>query len=108
MGEVDYYESDCITSSKTKKGLEMYNDDRYVETGLNISIYDLQRENTVLFRLEQRPHYTFTVFPGSSIKKPVFNTAYVRPTIPWSLKCDLSNKKNYNRADFMHEMKDSI
>ena len=30
--------------------------------------YDLQKDSGVLYRLEDAVHYTYTVFPGSSIK----------------------------------------
>lgn len=44
------------------------NDTRYEKVGYTISEYDLQKSNGVLDVLEKRQHYTFSVFPGSSIK----------------------------------------
>jgi len=37
----------------------------------SISMYDLQQENGVIQLIEQVPHYTYFVFPGSSLKKQV-------------------------------------
>jgi len=54
-------------------------------------MYDLEKESSVLFKVESRWHYSYTVWPGSSVKKPVMYSAFTRPVIPWSLECDLAN-----------------
>ena len=70
MGELDFYVNGCSTYSQ-KDGNSFYSDYRFKPTNLSISLYDLQNENAVLNHLENKPHYTFTVFPGSSVKKLV-------------------------------------
>ena len=60
------------------------------------TMYKFQKENTVLFRLENRPHYTYTVFPGSSIKEQIVYEAYTRPVIPWKLSCEFEFEETRN------------
>lgn len=71
-------------------------DDRYLAiNGIKISEYDLYKENGVLEMMENRQHYTTSVFPGSERKKDVTYSAYSRPVINWSLNCELN--QNYTR-----------
>ena len=76
----------------------MTQDPRYQQIDLpdnfSLSEYELQKENGVLQRLELIPHYTFSVFPGSSIKHNKLLYIYQRPTINWSIECE---GKGYSR-----------
>lgn len=69
-------------------------DTNFRNLNVTISQYDLQKQNGVLDILEKNKFYTFSVFPGSSIKKQITLTAYTRPTIPWNLECE---KTEFNR-----------
>lgn len=88
--EMDFIQQRCKTFSPALNGSALTTDGRYRQLDLSLSMYDLQNDNGVLDPLESRPHYTFAVFPGSSIKRDVTYNAYVRPTIDWSLECDLN------------------
>ena len=50
--------------------------------------YDLQNESGVLGYLEENVHYTYFVFPGTSVKNNIEMNFYQRPTIQWSLECE--------------------
>lgn len=63
-------------------------DSNFKALNMSISLYDFQAQNGILDTLERNPHYTFSVFPGSSLKKKISLSAYARPTIPWKLECD--------------------
>lgn len=98
IGEVDYKSVGC--RNYIKDGYERIEyDKRYTPSGLNISMYDLQYQNTVLYRLENKGYYTYTVFPDSSIKNSTYYTGSTRSVIPWSLECELSNDKRFTREN---------
>ena len=63
-------------------------DTNFRNLNVSISLFDLQEQNDILELLERNRQYTFSVFPGSSIKKQIKLNAYTRPTIPWKLECD--------------------
>ena len=64
------------------------NDSNFKALNMSISLYDFQAQNGILDTLERNPHYTFSVFPGPSLKKKINLSAYARPTISWKLECD--------------------
>ena len=81
-------------------------DSRYKQVGLTgITQYDLERESGVLSILETYHHYSFTVFPGSSVKSEVNYEFFVRPTIDWSLECDLNGKTRADTNNFSLKLK---
>ena len=50
--------------------------------------------------LESYPHYTYTVFPSSSIKQKVKYDMFARPAIDWSLQCELDGKTRNSTNSF--------
>jgi hypothetical protein len=77
----------------------MSNDDRFRPiNGIKISEYDLNKDNGILTMMENRKHYTTTVFPGSDRKKDVTYRAYSRPIISWNLNCELNQSFSRQEA----------
>jgi len=80
-------------------------DSRYKPAGLKgINQYDLEKASGVLQILESYWHYTYTVFPGSSVKKRVEYDMYARPTIDWDLQCELDGKTRESTDNFNLKM----
>lgn len=101
IGELEFGNLGCKTYLESDDSTEKRSDDgRYKSTNLQVSMYDLQKDNSVLWKLEEEIWYTYTVFPGSSVKKPLMYEAYTRPVISWSLECELANQ-NLTRQDFL-------
>lgn len=68
---------------------------------------DLQNQSSVLTRLEDRPHYTFTVFPGSSLKQFYWYNVYYRSVIDFSLTCEYEPSGLYTKATYLTALKNS-
>jgi len=61
-------------------------DSRYTKFGLQgITQFELEKQSGVLDILENYNFYTYSVFPGSSLKHQVSYDVFTRPTIDWSL-----------------------
>jgi len=100
LGELKSSETGCDRiPSAGSDGLSL--DARYNPVGLKgVTQYDMEKESGVLDLLESYPHYTYTVFPSSSIKQKVEYDMFARPAIDWSLQCELDGKSRRSTDKF--------
>ena len=99
IGELGITANQCsMVQIGTGKTVET--DTRYQPVGMSVSQFELEKASGVLGILESFMHYTFTVFPGSSVKNDIQYNLYARPTIDWKLECDLAGKKREDTNDF--------
>jgi len=64
------------------------------------SVYDVQEASGVLFAMQQQLPLFETSPAGSESRKTAMIDFYGRPTIPWSLKCDL-NEEGKTRSEIV-------
>ena len=50
--------------------------------------WELKKDNGVLSQLERLSHFTYSVFPSSSVLARTPMNLYQRPTIPFDLECE--------------------
>ena len=50
--------------------------------------WELKKDNGVLSQLERLSHFTYSVFPSSSVLARTPMSLYQRPTIPFELECE--------------------
>jgi len=75
--------------------------------GIEANEYDVQEDNKVLAHLESLPNYSSYV--SDSSKKSIEYGFWTRPTISWSLECELSHpRENVITATSFYLEKESL
>ena len=67
-------------------------DSRYLDLGLKISEYDVQKESDVLATLEDLPNYSLYV--TDSIEQNIMYGFWSRAAIPWDLECEETHSRD--------------
>ena len=78
-------------------------DTRYLGMGAMTSEYDVQEENKVLDTLESLPNYGIYVSEGA--KRDIKYGFWTRPTISWSLACEMSHPRGTLIENVEQEMR---
>ncbi len=63
-------------------------DDRFIDTGIQISEYDLQKESGVLAVIQELPMGKEYLESVLDEKQSNIYKLWIRPTIPWKLECE--------------------
>ena len=67
--------------------------------------YELQKQNMVLAKLEAQMHYTYGVFPGSSVKKNIDLHVFTRQINKIKFECDFDAAAKVNFIDSIRRKK---
>jgi len=80
-------------------------DGRYKNAGMNISEYDLQKENGVLTTLRNLPLYERYIPNDQKVKERVEYNFMTRELIPWKMTCEMQH--NHTRKDVLTALENS-